>query len=146
MFFWHPRLTFDISHYHSQHKHHDLPRLSSLVVTSSDASPYEVSLNTVPEKPQELPLVRWWLVVLRVSSASICATCALSMVRHDYSLPSTIESSSTNAPSYVRAGGVHGGACGQAFPSEKGNHHPWRQPLRARPWPQSARHGPNVRD
>jgi len=41
------------------------------------------------------------------------------MVRHDYFIQSMIESSSTNAPSYVRAGGVHGGACGQAFPSEK---------------------------
>jgi len=75
MFFWHPHPTFDFWHHHLQHKHHDPPPPSA---TPSDANPYEVSLQP-EENPQELPLVRRWLAVICISSASICVTCASSM-------------------------------------------------------------------
>ena len=46
---------------------------------------YEVSLEP-EDNPQELPLARRWLAVLCISAASICVTCASSMVRlcHHY--------------------------------------------------------------
>ncbi len=78
MFFWHPHPTFDFWHHHSQHKHHDQPPSSG---ADSDGSPsYEVFLEPA-ENPQELSLVRRWLAVICISTASICVTCASSMVR-----------------------------------------------------------------
>jgi hypothetical protein len=44
------------------------------------AGTYEVSLEPA-ENPQELPLARRWLAVLCISTASVCVTCASSMVR-----------------------------------------------------------------
>lgn len=82
MFFWHPHATFDFWNHHSRHKHHDLPPPPSSA-TPYAASVYEVSLDA-EENPQELSLLRRWLAVLCISSASICVTCASSMVRHDY--------------------------------------------------------------
>ena len=86
MFFWHPHATFDFWHHHSRHKHHDPPPppppSPESATTSYAASAYEVSLDA-EENPQELSLVRRWLAVLCISSASICVTCASSMVRRD---------------------------------------------------------------
>ncbi|KAH9979929.1 major facilitator superfamily domain-containing protein [Lactifluus volemus] len=75
MFFWHPHPTYDFWHHHTRNKHHD-PTPPSL--TPSDANPYEVCLEPT-ENPQELSLVRRWLSVICISSASICVTCASSM-------------------------------------------------------------------
>ncbi|KAH9967017.1 MFS general substrate transporter [Russula compacta] len=57
--------------------------LSEVVAASpssgtGDASPYEVSLEPADD-PQELSLVRRWLAVICISSASICVICASSM-------------------------------------------------------------------
>lgn len=79
MFFWHPHPTFDFWHHHAKHKHHDRP--TPPLGADSDGSPsYEVFLEPV-ENPQELTLVRRWLTVICISTASICVTCASSMVR-----------------------------------------------------------------
>ncbi|KAI0283760.1 major facilitator superfamily domain-containing protein [Russula brevipes] len=75
MFFWHPHPTFDFWHHHTRHKHHDRTPPEP---ASSGASSYEVLLDPA-ENPQELPLVRRWLAVICISSASICVTCASSM-------------------------------------------------------------------
>ncbi|KAI9451097.1 MFS general substrate transporter [Russula earlei] len=93
MFFWHPHPTFDFWHHHSRDKHHDPPPPSA---TPSEAEPYEVSLEP-KENPQELPLVRRWLAVMCISSASICVTCASSMVRR-VSVPRAWDACSTRLP------------------------------------------------
>lgn len=77
MFFWYPHPTFDFWHHHSKHKHHDRP--TPPLGPDSDRSPsYEVFLEPA-ENPQELTLVRRWLAVICISTASICVTCASSM-------------------------------------------------------------------
>jgi hypothetical protein len=79
MFFWHPHSTFDFWSHHSKHKHHDRP--TPPLGADSDGSPsHEVFLEPA-ENPQELTLVRRWLAVICISTASICVTCASSMVR-----------------------------------------------------------------
>ena len=83
MFFWHPHPTFDFWQHHSRHKHHDrtTPSLDSAAPSESGESPpYEVLLEPA-ENPQELSFVRRWLAVICISTASICVTCASSMVR-----------------------------------------------------------------
>src|SRR6266436_2877080 len=80
MFFWHPHPTFDFWHHHPTHKHHDRPTTPSLGVDSDGSPSYEVFLEPA-ENPQELTLVRRWLAVICISTASICVTCASSMVR-----------------------------------------------------------------
>ncbi|KAI0277126.1 MFS general substrate transporter [Russula aff. rugulosa BPL654] len=79
MFYWHPHPSFDFWNHHSKHKHHDRPTPPPLGVDSDGGSPsYEVFLDP-GENPQELTLVRRWLAVICISTASICVTCASSM-------------------------------------------------------------------
>ena len=83
MFLWHTHSTFDFWNHHDRHKHHDrLPPSSdvSVLSDSEESPPYEVLLEPT-DNPQELPLVRRWLAVICISTASICVTCASSMVR-----------------------------------------------------------------
>ena len=64
-------------------QNHDDPTESSLTVLPAatlHAGTYEVSLEPA-DNPQELPLARRWLAVFCLSTASICVTCASSMVR-----------------------------------------------------------------
>ena len=85
-----PHVTFDFRHHHSRHERHDPPPpppSSSESVTT----PYAAKrLRSLPRREggsaQELSLVRRWLAVLCISSASICVTCASSTVRCDGSL------------------------------------------------------------
>ncbi|KAF8467594.1 MFS general substrate transporter [Russula ochroleuca] len=78
MFFWHPHPTFDFWQHHSRHKHHDRTTPSLGSAESGESPPYEVTLEPA-ENPQELSLVRRWLPVICISTASICVTCASSM-------------------------------------------------------------------
>ncbi|KAI0269965.1 MFS general substrate transporter [Gloeopeniophorella convolvens] len=81
MFFWHPHSSFDLWHHHTRHKHHHYHEPDGTVSpasTDASASTYEVILEST-ENPQELSLMRRWLAVLCISSASICVTCASSM-------------------------------------------------------------------
>jgi hypothetical protein len=79
MFYWHPHPSFDFWNHHSKHKHHDRPT-PPLGADSDGSFSYEVFLEPA-ENPQELTLVRRWLAVICISTASICVTCASSMVR-----------------------------------------------------------------
>jgi len=62
-----------------------------LPIATFHAGTYEVFLEPA-DNPQELPLARKWLAVLCISTASICVTCASSMVRlwHSYVKKRTI--------------------------------------------------------
>jgi hypothetical protein len=70
IFFWKPHPTFDFWRHHIRRKHRDR---TTPEPASFDASSYEVSLEPA-ENPRELSLVRRWLAVIYIASASICVT------------------------------------------------------------------------
>jgi hypothetical protein len=63
--------------------------LTVLPTATFHAGTYKTSLEPADD-PQELPLARKWLAVLCISTASICVTCASSMVRLWHSIVSIV--------------------------------------------------------
>lgn len=144
MFFWHPHQTFDFWHHHSKHKHHDRPTSSPLGADSDGSPSYEVFLEPA-ENPQELSLVRRWLAVICISTASICVTCASSMVCAFCSwLPYCRVGHVCKCN--TTTGGVRGGTCSKTVPCEQGSRHSRRESLRLGSGPRPACRGPNVRN
>ncbi len=104
---WHP--SFHSNHHHlisrQRQKEGDSSSSSTVVPTAFHADPYEVVLEPA-ENPQELPLARRWLAVLCISTASICVTCASSMVRPWHNYGRRIASSRISFQAAFAEGGI----------------------------------------
>ena len=124
------------------HDHPPLPSSDS-ALSSYTLSAYEFSLDA-EENLQELSIVRRWLAVLCIPSASICVTCASSMMRRDGSLLD--EGAELICCDMCIYGRHLGTSRGETILSEQGSCYPRRQPLRAGLWPRTSRCGPNVRN